>query len=275
MSIYLLSGFDRFEIKFIEFSDGAEICELPSFPKENVTIVLDVENCNQDLVRLMLVKDTLDNLLVAYVTLRMSYIPNARADRRFLSNQSHSLKVFCNVINSLNFDRVLVSDPHSDVSTALLNNVEVNDQVNCFMQLKNRIDKISSDYVLCSPDLGAAKKTFDLAMKLKDKGLIQAIKIRDVSNGNIIKCDVLCDDLSGKDIVIVDDIADGGASFLYLSKKLKEKGAGKVILYVTHGIFSKGLSSLVGNVDYIFVYNLMKKYVNIRDIELFNNKLGD
>ncbi len=269
----------KFDITFIKFSDGAEICKLPELPSWKnfpyLNLVLNVENCNQDLIRLMLVKDALDSSGIEDVELTMNYIPNARADRRFSRNQSHSLKVFCSVINSLNFNRVNVSDPHSDVSATLLDNVFVKDQVNCFMQIKNRIDKVSSDYVLCSPDLGATKKTFDLAMKLKGKGLIQAVKIRDISNGNIIKCDVLCDNLNGKDIVIVDDIADGGASFLYLSKKLKEKGAGKVILYVTHGIFSKGLHSLIGNIDYIFVYNLMQKYINIKDIELFNNKTGN
>lgn len=277
MSIYLMHGAEKLKISFIKFSDGAEICELPELPLyivHKLIVVLDVENCSQDLIRLMLVKDALDNIDISDIELSMSYIPNARADRRFSYNQSHSLKVFCNIINSLNFSRVTVSDPHSDVSTALLNKVMVNDQVNCFRQIESRIDKISSDYILCSPDLGATKKTFDLAMHLDGKDLIQAVKIRDTSTGNIIKCDVICDDLNGKDIVIVDDIADGAASFLYLSKKLKEKGAGKIILYVTHGIFSKGLSSLVGNIDYIFVYNLMERYINIRDIELFNNKQG-
>jgi ribose-phosphate pyrophosphokinase len=274
MSIYILSGFDRFDVDFIKFSDGAEICELKIFPNNKANIVLDVDNCNVDLVRLMLVKDALDNLGVEHITLTMSYIPNARADRRFSKNQSQSLKVFCNVINSLNFKEVHVSDPHSDVSTALLNNVKVNDQVNCFMQKKPQIDKISNDYVFCSPDLGATKKTFDLSMKT-GIDLIQAVKIRDIKTGNIIKCDAQCENLKGKDVVIVDDIADGGASFIYLAEKLKAKGAGKIILFVTHGIFSKGLAPLVGKVDYIFTYNLMEKFINNRDIELFNNKQGE
>lgn len=274
MSIHLMNGAERIDIKFITFSDGAEICELPSLLyKYKLRVVLSVDDCGKDLIRLMLVKDALDNI-DGSVCLEMKYIPNARADRRFSHNQSYSLKVFCNVINSLNFKRVYVDDPHSDVSTALLNNVTVNDQVRCFMGIKDEIDKVSNDYVLCSPDLGATKKTFDLAMVIKKKELIQAVKIRDISTGDIIKCDVICDDLNGKDVVIVDDICDGGASFLYLSKKLKEKGAGKVILYVTHGIFSNGLSSLVGNIDYIFVHNLMNKFIIRTDIELFNNKQG-
>lgn len=275
MNIYLkIGGWKELEISFTKFSDGAEICEIPYFAKDDVLIVLSVTNCNEDLVRLMLVKDALDGMETDKVSLRMSYIPNARADRKFSRNQSHSLKVFCNVINSLSFDKVYVSDPHSDVSTALLNNVDVKSQTECFISIKPQIDNISSDYILCSPDIGAVKKTFDLMMKIGKSEIIQAVKIRDVKTGNIIKCDVQCENLNGKDIVIVDDIADGGASFIYLAEKLKEKNAGRIILFVTHGIFSKGLSPLVGKIDYIFTYNLMEKFIKSSDIELFNNKQG-
>lgn len=275
MNIYLLNGAERLEVKFIKFSDGAEICEVPKLKSKSIKIVLDIQDCNKDIIRLMLVKDALDSLRVDDVTLSLPYIPNARADRRFDNNQSYSLKVFCNIINSLNFKSVIVSDPHSDASTALLNNVVVNDQVNCFLILRPLIERVTKDYLICSPDLGATKKTFDLAMKLGNRELIQAVKIRDISTGNIIKCDVQCGPLGGQDVVIVDDIADGGASFIYLSEKLKENGAGKVILFVTHGIFSKGLSPLVGKIDYVFTYNLMEKFINRRDIELFNRKSGE
>ena len=47
--------------------------------------------------------------------------------------------------------------------------------------------------------------------------------------------------LSNRRILIVDDICDGGATFVGLAKELRAAGAKKVYLYVTHGIFSKGL----------------------------------
>jgi ribose-phosphate pyrophosphokinase len=40
--------------------------------------------------------------------------------------------------------------------------------------------------------------------------------------------------------LIVDDICDGGATFVALARKLREAGAIEVSLFVTHGIFSKG-----------------------------------
>jgi len=56
----------------------------------------------------------------------------------------------------------------------------------------------------------------------------------------------------GKNLVIVDDICDGGRTFIELARVLKEKGANKVALYVTHGIFSQGLDVLKEHIDHVY-----------------------
>ena len=64
------------------------------------------------------------------------------------------------------------------------------------------------------------------------------------------------DDLAGQDVVIADDLIDGGMTFILLAKALKVKGAGKVILYGTHGIFSKGTKPLFeGGIDEVYSTN--------------------
>ncbi len=73
---------------------------------------------------------------------------------------------------------------------------------------------------------------------------VRADKVRNPENGQIFGTEVFYDDFEGKPVLIVDDICDGGYTFLKLAEKLKEKNAGMVILYVTHGIFSKGLDEL-------------------------------
>lgn len=50
--------------------------------------------------------------------------------------------------------------------------------------------------------------------------------------------------LNDKNILIVDDICDGGATFMLLTKDLYKRGAKSINLFVTHGIFSKGLKPL-------------------------------
>ena len=73
--------------------------------------------------------------------------------------------------------------------------------------------------------------------------MIRGSKVRDVTNGRILKTDV-GGDVKGKICVICDDILDGGATFIELANLLREKGAIKVYLIVSHGIFSKGVTTL-------------------------------
>lgn len=264
------------KVKFISFSDGAETCDLNLKHSQGVTsvrVTVDIEDCARDFMRLALVKEALDNLDGNInINLSMFYTPFARADRRFSYGESHSLKVFCKLLNTLKFQEVLIVDPHSDVCTALIDNVKVINQTTCFKSLLPFIDKVSSDFILCAPDLGATKKIFDTVRAIGHEDYLQAVKIRDVKTGNIAKCDIQCGDLKGKDVVIVDDLCDGGASFKFLAEKLLTKSCGKVILFTSHGIYSKGLKPLEGYIDYIFCYNLMEKFINKRDIEIFNAK---
>ena len=57
--------------------------------------------------------------------------------------------------------------------------------------------------------------------------------------------------LNGETVIIKDDICDGGGTFIPVAKDLRGRGAGLVGLYVTHGIFSKGFSSLYDYIDFI------------------------
>jgi ribose-phosphate pyrophosphokinase len=57
-----------------------------------------------------------------------------------------------------------------------------------------------------------------------------------------------------RDFLIVDDICDGGRTFIELAKVLRPLTSGQVKLYVTHGIFSAGFEALAG-LDRIFVAN--------------------
>jgi ribose-phosphate pyrophosphokinase len=127
---------------------------------------------------------------------------------------------------------------------------------------------MNNKFYLISPDAGSNKKIFDLAKSIGYVGeIIRCDKIRDISTGNIIETIVYKDDLNGMDCLIVDDICDGGRTFIELSKILKQKNCGKVYLVVTHGIFSAGLDVLKPHFDGIFTTNSYK------DIETDNSFL--
>lgn len=160
------------------------------------------------------------------------------------------VKVMCDLINSLNVESVEVWDVHSDVALALLNNV-TNYGPETFVQM---IPVSKPNTILVAPDAGAIKKVFKVAKGLGFE-MVTASKHRSTKDGSITDTEVHCPHAyaGDRDFLIVDDICDGGRTFLELAKKLKPLTTGKILLYVTHGIFSKGIQPLEDIFDGIYV----------------------
>lgn len=240
-------------------------------------IVAQIQN-SEDFFRLALIKNALENISKDKIALFLSYIPYARQDRICDKGEAFSLKVFTSLLNSLNFDSVYVLDPHSDVAPALINNVKIIPQLDIVNSWPDLIN-LARNCVLISPDSGANKKTMKLAQFFQHDNFVRADKLRDLSTGKITETIVYCDDFKGKDVIVFDDIADGGATFIELAKVCKKKNCGKFYLFVTHGIFSKGLDYLLYNgVDNIFFTNSFKdiddnrfKYFDV--LKIVKNKL--
>lgn len=204
------------------------------------------------------------------------YIMGARSDRKFEQGGNNYLKdVICPVINSLNFKTVTCIDPHSDVLEACINRFR-KDTIGQFGLFKWSVGKIYNDilpkvggelkdiegkYILISPDAGASKKIYKLAEQIGYKGdIITCSKDRD-NNGNLTKTVVPIEHKHiRKDYTIIDDICDGGATFINIAKELKahmqnDLHAGKIYLIVTHSIFSKGTDELLKYFDGIYTTN--------------------
>ena len=124
-----------------------------------------------------------------------------------------------------------------------------------------------------SPDAGSLKKIFDLIKSVNEIGLpggpvnlVQADKVRDLATGNIVMTKLNTDpeEFKGRTLVIVDDIFDGGRTFVELAKVLKENSPDStIILIVTFGIFCRGMQGLSGLIDHVF------------DTDGFNTKYWD
>ena len=118
-----------------------------------VVVTMKYENC-QDLNTLMFVKSYLDDVYPELPTvLEMLYIPYERMDRQ-TDNQMFTAKYFGKFINSLNFDKVLVLDPHSEVIMAVLDKTV---RYNLKQMVDDIIERYEIDY-LFFPDNGAKKK---------------------------------------------------------------------------------------------------------------------
>lgn len=187
-----------------------------------------------------------------------------RSDRRFSEFQSFDLKLITDIINECDFGGVSVLDPHSDVALALINN---SSKESSFQYVKYAVEDIrvrntvapeedTSDILLVSPDAGAYKKVYEFGEKL-NLPTMGAMKCRVNGAPSVM----FTHDVEGKDCLIVDDLCDGGATFISLANLLKLHKARSVYLYVTHGLFSKGFVGLhASGINHVYCTN------SVRDI---------
>ncbi|WEY17814.1 ribose-phosphate pyrophosphokinase [Pseudomonas phage SPA05] len=187
-----------------------------------------------------------------HMTLLLGYVPYARQDRRCNPGDAFSLKVFANLINSAGYDRVIVVDPHSEATLHLINNVEVVSQSSVFGGLLNRSDW--EQYQIVAPDIGATKRTEQFAKETGARVIIRCNKKRDLQTGKIEGFEILNpSDIDPElPLLVLDDICDGGATFRSVAKALR--GYSEVLpdLFVTHGIFSKGVDCLLDDFGCIY-----------------------
>ena len=236
INIYTEKGIE-IEYKSFIYSGGEVSVKLEQkFPKFKTLLILAFLKSSDDIMLLLNITDALRRQFgfETPLHLHLNYCPYARQDRVCDEGEAFGLKVFANLINNLNFKSIHIIDPHSDVAPALFNN--------CFSIsldeiFSNNYSTEGIDY-LVSPDAGANKKVFKVSQAC-GVPMIRADKVRDITNGKILETIIYADDLTGKRVLILDDICDGGMTFIELAKQLITKGA-KVDLYVTYGIFSKG-----------------------------------
>lgn len=189
---------------------------------------------NEELVSLIFLTKHLREYGVETINLYMPYLPNARQDRTKNSEDVFTLKYFCEVINFLNFDKVIILDPHSSVGEALLNRVCILLPTDCIAQAYDAIrqDIKLTPLMMFYPDEGAMKRYSSMAFGEYAFG----IKKRDWKTGKIEGLDVAgcVDKIKDSAILIIDDICSRGGTFYHSAKKLKELGAKEIYLYITH-----------------------------------------
>lgn len=224
------------EVPVTRFPNGESLIRIDDILENILLNKCDVtfkfEN-NGDLIDLMFVAKELKNYHVRRTRLTILYMPYSRMDRTEGVN-AFTLKYVSEFINSLGFDRVEVLEPHSDVTTALLDRVEV---VKGTLALSNdtMLDLnfgVNKSDVIVYPDQGAAKR---YGKEIEFDNVIIADKERDFKTGNI-KNVILHGHIPDEPFraIIVDDLCSRGGTFILTAKKLREMGAKEIFLVVTH-----------------------------------------
>jgi ribose-phosphate pyrophosphokinase len=237
------------------FPAGEKHIKQNSRPVQPVEIAIfqpDAATMHDDLFTLAM---WADNLVPTHPTTKsvliMPYVPGARADRGL----PFGLGIYGGFINELEIDQIIIFDPHSQATPELLKgfeNLTVVYSDELFAQ-KHMTPVLHGYDGIIAPDKGAVLRATAVA-ELAGLPVHTAEKTRDFETGKLtgFKLDGLS---KHGNYLIVDDICDGGGTFLGLAEEIG-LDYGQLDLFVSHGVFSKdALKNLAQVFGYVFTTN--------------------
>jgi len=261
------------------FPDGQPHLKVLQYPK-NVTV--RIRNPT-DLFKVLLLADVYQSRSIPF-SLRILYMLAGRMDRPLSDSEPNTLDVATNTLTGVIWGwhgklDVSVFCQHSRVTGGLLGipfEPEASEDsffdtgiLNCILGYDSelikggRYDTRSVKHTIVYPDKGACDR-FKAGYKFPawhtEADTVVLSKKRELSTGKILGMEIT-EGTPGECCVIVDDLCDGGATFIGAAKCLREAGAKFVGLVVAHGIFSKGIQHLFDNgIDHIHTSNSFRDW---------------
>lgn len=237
----------------ISFPDGEKHLRLIELDrKEEVAIKMRIKS-SDDLFLLMQLSDILKRQCVNVRSITIPYLMGMRCDRLFSLDESFSLKIVAGVINSFNASEVRIFEPHSQRSLTLINrSTPINPSCN-----------ISKDRaILCFPDKGARDR---YSYCVSDKSPIICSKVRDIGTGELrgFLVERIGDYVEGDEIIVLDDLCDGGGTFLGIAEKLRLLKPSKLTLAVTHAVNPLGIERVSKTYDEVIITNTFADWDNL------------
>jgi ribose-phosphate pyrophosphokinase len=220
------------------FSDGEINVEI----MENVRgrdVFLVQPTCppvNENLMELLIMADACQRASAARITAVMPYFGYGRQDRRRRAARVPiTAKLVANLIKAAGIHRVLTVDVHADQITGFFD-IPVDNVYASPVLLGDAWKQKYPDMVVVSPDVGGVERARALAKRLDDAGLAIIDKRR--PQPNMAEVMNVIGEVTDKVCVLVDDMVDTAGTLCQAASVLKERGAIRVVAYITHPVLS-------------------------------------
>lgn len=216
-------------------------------------------------VELLLLKDLLLNSSAESVTFVLPDMTYSRQDRKDKPHVPISARALAHSI-SPGLRRIITMDLHAPQIQGFYPQNVPFDNLYSFLDTVRHLIKMHpmdlKNLVIVSPDAGGTDRARSFLRKLQSLSggeysfaLIDKTRIK---AGEIEKME-LVGDVTGKDVLIIDDIIDSGGTLVKAGKLLKEKGARKLMCYGTHGLFTAGTQEIKSIYDVVITSNSHKQ----------------
>ena len=242
-----------------KFSDGEISVRIDDSVRGKDVFVLQASNppVNDNLMEMLIIIDALKRASAGRINVVCSYYGYARQDRKDKPRVPITAKLVADLISVAGADRLLTIDLHSDQIMGFFD-IPV-DRLYAMPIIEQYIIEHSfnlDELVVVAPDVGSVKRSRSLAEKI-NVPLAIIDKRRPKDKDNVVEIMNIIGEVKGKDVIMVDDMADTAGTLVGGAEMLRSKGAKRIFAVCTHGLLSSGASQKIADsaIDKLVITN--------------------
>ena len=170
------------------------------------------------------------------------YLAYARQDRAFLKGEAVSMALVAKLLSCAGAKSAITVDIHSENALSFFSKIT---NVSSMPLLAAYATKLNLKNVLVvSPDIGGISRAKEFA-RLMDTDMTYLKKTRDRNTGEVTIEQELDIELSGRDIILIDDMISSGGSIIKATEVLRKNGAGNIYAMCAHALLIGDASSRI------------------------------
>lgn len=230
------------------FANGEICCEIEKNVRGADVFVVQTTSSpvNDNLMELLVMIDALKRASAASITAVVPHYAYSRQDRKASPRTPISAKLVADLMTVAGASRVITMDLHAGQIQGFFDipfdNIYASPVFLSY--IKNNID--TDNLTLVSPDAGGVERVRWYAKRLgKDIAMIDKRR----TGPNVAKAMNIVGDVSGKDVIIIDDMIDTAGTLIEAAKTLKDHGANRIYSFATHGVFSPPASERIASCE--------------------------
>ncbi|ORM42029.1 Ribose-phosphate pyrophosphokinase [Babesia sp. Xinjiang] len=196
---------------------------------------------NSNLLELLFMISAASRSGAKHITAIIPYFGYSRQDRKTTAGSNISASDVARMLELFGVNRIVSFDLHSTMCQGFFGpkvQVDNKNALGIFVDYLDGLERVS----IVSPDAGAYSRSMQLYKMLADHyphyDISSAMIFKQRVTANHVENAVLCGNVTGCDVIIVDDIVDTAGTLCKASELLMANGAKSVIALITHGIFS-------------------------------------
>lgn len=223
------------QVNFSTFSDGEF---QPSFEESirgrRIFIIGSTHPNSDNLMEMLLMMDAAKRASARHITAVIPYFGWARQDRKDKPRVPIGAKMIAKILESAGATRIITMDLHADQIQGFFEKpVDHLFASALFVPYLRSLNL--SNLTIASPDMGGSKRAYAYAKTL-ESDVVVCYKQRE--KANVISHMQLIGDVTGKNVVLVDDMVDTAGTLTKAADVMMERGAKSVRAICTHAILS-------------------------------------